>query len=121
MKDNIFYEICFLFQPFASRRIGDSSYNMNYHSDSLNTAMDCTTSSFKTLTGGNKDTGNLPSSSSTGVVVREGPKYYCLRSVVQETDCLNTNVLDCSVQFKADRNICVVGVQVPTQVPAVSL
>lgn len=91
---------------------------MNY-SDSLNTAMDCTTNSFKSLAGG-KDTGNLPSSSYTGVVVREGPKYYCLRSVVQETDCLNTNVLDCSVQFKADRNICVVGVQVPTQVPSVS-
>ncbi|XP_012215292.1 BTB/POZ domain-containing protein 6-B [Linepithema humile] len=101
--------------------LGDASYHMNYHSDSLNTAMDCTTSSFKTLSGSiNKDIGILPSSSSSEVVVREGPKYYCLRSVVQETDCLNTNVLDCSVQFKADRNICVVGVQVPTQVPAAS-
>ncbi|KYN34644.1 BTB/POZ domain-containing protein 2 [Trachymyrmex septentrionalis] len=68
----------------------------------------------------NKDSGNLPNTSSTGVVVREGPKYYCLRSVVQQTDCLNTNVLDCSVTFSVDKNICVVGVQVPTQIAAAS-
>ncbi|XP_071575245.1 uncharacterized protein [Temnothorax nylanderi] len=67
----------------------------------------------------NKDSGNLPNTSST-VVVREGPKYYCLRSVVQQTDCLNTNVLDCSVTFSVDKNICVVGVQVPTQIAAAS-
>lgn len=48
--------------------------------------------------------------------VREGLKYYCLRSIVQQTDCLNTSVLDCSVAFNVDRNICVIGVQVPTQV-----
>lgn len=68
----------------------------------------------------NKDSGNLPNSSSAGMVVREGPKYYCLRTVVQQTDCLNTNVLDCSVTFSVDKNICVVGVQVPTQIAAVS-
>ncbi|KMR04950.1 btb poz domain-containing protein 2-like protein [Lasius niger] len=67
----------------------------------------------------NKDSGNLPNSSSAGMVVREGPKYYCLRTVVQQTDCLNTNVLDCSVTFSVDKNICVVGVQVPTQIAAV--
>ncbi|XP_071634200.1 BTB/POZ domain-containing protein 2 isoform X2 [Temnothorax longispinosus] len=67
----------------------------------------------------NKDSGNLPNTSST-VVVREGPKYYCLRSVVQQTDCLNTNVLDCSITFSVDKNICVVGVQVPTQIAAAS-
>lgn len=70
--------------------------------------------------GVNKDSGNLPNSSTSGVVVREGPKYYCLRSIVQQTDCLNTNVLDCSVTFSVDKNICVVGVQVPTQIAAVS-
>lgn len=70
----------------------------------------------------NKDSGSLPNSSSTGVLVREGPKYYCLRSIstVQQADCLNTNVLDCSVTFSVDKNICVVGVQVPTQIAAVS-
>ncbi|XP_046412978.1 uncharacterized protein LOC124176140 isoform X1 [Neodiprion fabricii] len=51
-----------------------------------------------------------------GGAVREGLKYYCLRSIVQQTDCLNTSVLDCSVAFNVDRNICVIGVQVPTQV-----
>jgi len=68
----------------------------------------------------NKDSGNTSSSSSTSVVVREGTKYYCLRSMVQQTDCLNTNLLDCSVTFSVDKNICVVGVQVPTQIAAVS-
>lgn len=85
--------------------------------------MDCTTSSFKTLDGGSgiiKEIANLPSSSSGVVLREERTKYYCHRAVAQKTDCLNTNVLDCSVQFKADTNICVVGVQVPTQVPAVS-
>ncbi|XP_012266669.2 uncharacterized protein LOC105692200 [Athalia rosae] len=53
--------------------------------------------------------------------VREGLKYYCLRSIVQQTDCLNTSVLDCSVAFNVDRNICVIGVQVPTQVQSQSL
>ncbi|KAL6267349.1 BTB/POZ domain-containing protein 6-like [Pogonomyrmex barbatus] len=68
----------------------------------------------------NKDSGNLPNMSTTAIVVREGPKYYCLRSVVQQTDCLNTNVLDSSVSFSVDKNICVVGVQVPTQIAAAS-
>ncbi|XP_029167527.1 BTB/POZ domain-containing protein 1-like [Nylanderia fulva] len=70
--------------------------------------------------GMNKDSGNLSNFTSTGVVVREGPKYYCLRTIVQQTDCLNTNVLDCSVTFSVDKNICVVGVQVPTQIASAS-
>ncbi|KAK0087047.1 hypothetical protein PV325_001828 [Microctonus aethiopoides] len=48
--------------------------------------------------------------------IRDGPKYYCLRSMGQQTDCLNSGVLDCSVTFSVDKNICVIGVQVPTQV-----
>lgn len=48
--------------------------------------------------------------------IRDGPKYYCLRSMGQQTDCLNSSVLDCSVTFSVDKNICVIGVQVPTQV-----
>ncbi|XP_053981460.1 BTB/POZ domain-containing protein 2-like [Hylaeus anthracinus] len=47
---------------------------------------------------------------------RESPKY-CLRSVLEEIDCLNTNVLDSSVTFSVDKNICILGVQVPTQIP----
>lgn len=48
---------------------------------------------------------------------RDGQKYYCLRTMGQQTDCLNSGVLDCSVTFSVDKNICVIGVQVPTQVP----
>lgn len=47
--------------------------------------------------------------------VREGSKYYCLRSVLRPTECLNANVLDCSVTFSVDKNIYILGVQVPTQ------
>lgn len=69
-----------------------------------------------------KDSGNLPvnNSSSGNIegVIRESTKYYCLRSILQQTDCLNTNVLDCSVTFSVDKNICVTGVQVPTQIAA---
>ncbi|EZA57597.1 hypothetical protein DMN91_002406 [Ooceraea biroi] len=65
----------------------------------------------------NRDPGNI-SSSSSSVVVREATKYYCLRSMLQQTECLNTNLLDCSVTFSVDKNICVVGVQVPTQIAA---
>ncbi|XP_067002470.1 BTB/POZ domain-containing protein 6-B [Anabrus simplex] len=57
-------------------------------------------------------------SSVGGDVIREGHKYYCLRNIVQEPHFLNTSILDCSVAFTVDRNICVLGVQVPTQVHA---
>lgn len=39
-------------------------------------------------------------------------KIYCQRAIIQQTDCLNTSVLDCSVTFMVDRNICLLGVQV---------
>ena len=71
-----------------------------------------------------KDALNLSVNNSSPVVIeggiREGPKYYCLRSLLQQTDCLNTNVLDCSVTFSVDKNICVLGVQVPTQIASVT-
>ncbi|KAK2587209.1 hypothetical protein KPH14_002952 [Odynerus spinipes] len=72
-----------------------------------------------------KDSGNLSQTNNPSSVVieggiREGPKYYCLRSVVHQTDCLNSNVLDCSVTFSVDKNICVMGVQVPTQIATVT-
>lgn len=43
---------------------------------------------------------------------RQDLKYYCQRSIIHETDCLNTNDLECSVTFTVDKNICVIGVQV---------
>lgn len=38
-----------------------------------------------------------------------GRRYYCIRSVGQQTDCLNTSVLDCSLTFTVDRSICITG------------
>ncbi|GAB0091111.1 uncharacterized protein DMENIID0001_059190 [Sergentomyia squamirostris] len=43
-------------------------------------------------------------------------RFYCVRSIRQQTDYLNTSVLDCSVTFSVNRCICITGVQVPTQV-----
>lgn len=39
-------------------------------------------------------------------------KFYCRRSIVHQTDRLNNSILDCSVTFTVDRNICVIGIQV---------
>jgi hypothetical protein len=48
--------------------------------------------------------------------LRNEQKFYCMRIIRQQTECLNTSVLDCSLTFTVDRSICVTGVQVPTQV-----
>jgi PHR domain len=48
--------------------------------------------------------------------LRNEQKFYCVRIIRQQTECLNTSVLDCSLTFTVDRSICVTGVQVPTQV-----
>lgn len=69
--------------------------------------------------GANKEPGSAPNSSTSGSSVREISKYYCLRPMVLQTECLNSNRLDCSVSFSVDKNICVVGVQVPTQISGV--
>ncbi|XP_043262563.1 BTB/POZ domain-containing protein 2-like [Colletes gigas] len=45
----------------------------------------------------------------------EGPKY-CMRSILQQTDCANADTLDSSVTFIVDKSICILGVQVPTQI-----
>ncbi|XP_068623391.1 uncharacterized protein [Battus philenor] len=45
-------------------------------------------------------------------------KIYCQRPIIHHTDCMNTSVLDCSVTFMVDKNICLWGVQVPTQAPS---
>ncbi|KAL4720855.1 hypothetical protein ACJJTC_016724 [Scirpophaga incertulas] len=42
-------------------------------------------------------------------------KVYCQRFVLQHSDCFNASVIDSSVNFMVDKNICVLGVQVPTQ------
>lgn len=54
-------------------------------------------------------------SSSSSYECRSNPrdlsKYICLRPMMQQTDCLNASVLDCSVTFTVDKNICVTGIQ----------
>ena len=43
-------------------------------------------------------------------------KIYCVRAMMQEPHCLNTSILDCSVTFTVDRDICIHGIEVPSQV-----
>lgn len=55
------------------------------------------------------------SQSLDGLERHAGPEFnkiYCQRAIIQHTDCLNTSVLDCSVTFMVDKNICLLGVQV---------
>lgn len=74
--------------------------------------------------GARKESGNLPASSSPPIVfeggLRERPKYYCLRPIVDQSQCLNTHVLDCIVTFSVDKNIRILGVQVPSQIAGVT-
>lgn len=44
--------------------------------------------------------------------MRNMPKYYCTRPLLQKTECLNRNMFDCAVTFSVDRNICVLGIEV---------
>ncbi|XP_066138611.1 BTB/POZ domain-containing protein 1 isoform X2 [Euwallacea fornicatus] len=44
-------------------------------------------------------------------------KLICNRVLLRETECMNTSVLDCAATFMCDRNICVYGIQIPTQTP----
>ncbi|NP_001153390.1 BTB (POZ) domain containing 2-like isoform X1 [Nasonia vitripennis] len=48
--------------------------------------------------------------------IRDRPKFYCMRSSMQQSNFCNYDVMDCSVTFTVDRNIFVLGVQVPSQI-----
>lgn len=48
-------------------------------------------------------------------------KYYCRRIMRQQTECLNTSVLDCSLTFIVDRSVCITGIEVPSQVQGSSI
>lgn len=41
----------------------------------------------------------------------EARRFYCVRSIRQQTDCLNTSVLDASLTFTVDTNICITGLK----------
>jgi len=46
-------------------------------------------------------------------------RFWCHRAMMQEPHCLNTSILDCSVTFTVDRDICIHGIEVPSQVTEV--
>ena len=48
-------------------------------------------------------------------VVDTSHKYWCRRAMMQEPHCLNTSILDCSVTFMVDRDMCIHGIEVPSQ------
>ncbi|XP_040581914.1 BTB/POZ domain-containing protein 2 [Lepeophtheirus salmonis] len=47
--------------------------------------------------------------------------FICNRNMMQEPNCLNSSILDCSVNFSVDRSICIRGLEVPSQVQDVVL
>lgn len=46
----------------------------------------------------------------------ESRKFYCIRDLIQQTNIFNQSVLDCSVTFTVDKNICIYGIQIPSQI-----
>ncbi|TRY62081.1 hypothetical protein TCAL_12261 [Tigriopus californicus] len=42
-------------------------------------------------------------------------RYFCRRVVIPEPHCLNTSILDCSVTFTVDKDCCIHGIEVPSQ------
>ena len=43
-------------------------------------------------------------------------KHFCKRAMMVEPHCLNTSILDCSVTFTVDKDMCIHGIEVPSQV-----
>ena len=70
---------------------------------------------------GRQDGENLSINNSCPVIIDRGipenRKFYCSRIVYKNTYCYNRDVLDCSLTFSVNKNICVLGVQVPSQFP----
>ena len=48
-------------------------------------------------------------------IVDTSYKYWCKRAMMQEPHCLNTSILDCSVTFMVDKDMCIHGIEVPSQ------
>lgn len=60
---------------------------------------------------------NQPSSSSSNEGGNDSfKKLYCTRQCYCITECMNASVLDCAVTFTCDKNVCVYGIQIPSQV-----
>ena len=47
---------------------------------------------------------------------RDRPKFSCLRTLSQQTYCRNFDIMDSFVTFNVDRDIFVLGIQVPSQI-----
>ena len=52
---------------------------------------------------------------SAASVVDITQKYWCKRAMMQEPHCLNTSITDCSVTFMVDKDMCIHGIEVPSQ------
>ena len=48
--------------------------------------------------------------------MRDRPKFYCIRRSLPQSIYRNSDVMECSVPFTVDRNIFILGVEVPSQV-----
>lgn len=48
--------------------------------------------------------------------ITETRRFYCVRPIREQIDYFNTSVSDCCLSFTVDRNICITGIQVSTQV-----
>lgn len=48
--------------------------------------------------------------------ITETRRFYCIRPIREQIDYFNTSVSDCALTFTVDRNICITGIQVSTQV-----
>ena len=49
---------------------------------------------------------------SHGEIVDLSSRYWCKRAMMQEPHCLNTSILDCSVTFTVDKDMCIHGIEV---------
>ena len=65
-----------------------------------------------------RNSNNLPERplASTRNEYRDFPKFYCVRAVEDQTEIRNDNILDCNLSFMTSKNICVLGLQVPSQI-----
>merc|ERR1719150_3367501 len=52
---------------------------------------------------------------SHGEIVDLSSRFWCKRAMMQEPHCLNTSILDCSVTFTVDKDMCIHGIEVPSQ------
>lgn len=69
---------------------------------------------------GNREYGNHSINSTSNTAMDGGTRQelrcYGLRSVLSETTYFNFATTNCSLTFRVNKNICILGVHVPTQI-----